>query len=148
MITLTIVILLLIIAISLQMYNRKPQEKEEIIIPYPVYVEPRLRRDPEFRGPPYKQYKPKNFQQMGLLLGDGGDILPLYGRESRGYRDRYQYYSGSPGDQIYSLPLTHQNRECTEDIGCQEFYGGEKVSVTGKSGDYTVKLYETEQLYY
>jgi hypothetical protein len=148
MFALTIVIIALIIVISIQAYNDTLREKEEIVIPYPVYVEPRLRRDPEFRGPPYKQYKPKNFQQMGLLLGEGGDILPLYGRESRGYRDRYQYYSGSPGDQVYSLPLTHQDRECTEDIGCQEFYGGEKVSVTGKSGDYTVKLYETEQLYY
>lgn len=148
MIALTVVIVLLLVAIVLQHLNRKPQEVDEIVIPYPVYVEPRLRRDPEFRGPPYKQYKPKNFQQMGLLLGPDGDILPLYGRESRGYRDRYQYYSGSPGDQIYSLPLTHQTRECTEDIGCPEFYGGESVNVTGKTGDYTVKLYETEQLYY
>ena len=148
MIALTIVIVLLIVALILQYYYKTPQQPEEIVVPYPVYVEPKLRRDPEFRGPPYKQYKPKNFQQMGLLLGDGGDILPLYGRESRGYRDRYQYYSGSPGEQIYSLPLIHKDRECTEDIGCNEFYGGEKVSVTGKSGDYTVKMYETEQLYY
>jgi hypothetical protein len=148
MIALTVVIVLLIVALILQYYYKTPQAPEEIVVPYPVYVEPRLRRDPEFRGPPYKQYKPKNFQQMGLLLGDSGDILPLYGRESRGYRDRYQYYSGSPGDQIYSLPLTHKDRECTEDIGCNEFYGGEKVTVTGKTGDYTVKMYETEQLYY
>ena len=152
MIALNIVIVLLIAILSIQIYYRRQQgtlmEREEVIVPYPVYVEHRLRRDPEFRGPPFKQYKPKNFQQMGLLLGDGGDILPLYGRESRGYRDRYQYYSGSPGEQIYSLPLNHQNRECTEDIGCPEFYGGEKVTVTGKTGDYTVKMYETEQLYY
>lgn len=149
MITLTIVIILALIVI-IQLYTKKTDiiQTEEILVPYPVYVEPRLRRDPEFRGPPYRQYKPKNFQQMGLLLGDGGEILPLYGRESRGYRDRYQYYSGSPGDQIYSLPLSHKERNCTEDIGCEEFYGGEKVSVTGKDGDYTVNLYETEQLYY
>lgn len=149
MITLTIVIILALIVI-IQLYTKKTDiiQTEEILVPYPVYVEPRLRRDPEFRGPPYRQYKPKNFQQMGLLLGDGGEILPLYGRESRGYRDRYQYYSGSPGDQIYSLPLSHKERNCTEDIGCEEFYGGEKVSITGKDGDYTVNLYETEQLYY
>jgi len=150
MIALTVILLVLVLILGTQLYNRNAQiiPTEEIVVPYPVYVEPRVRREPEFRGAPYKHYKPKQFQQMGLLLGGGGDILPLYGRESRGYRDRYQYYSGSPGEQIYSLPITHQDRECTEDIGCQELYGGEKVAVTGKTGDYTVKIYDTEQLYY
>lgn len=153
MLALNIVILLIIITLAVLIY-RTPRgdvntvERNEIVVPYPVYVEPQVRREPEFRQAPYKQYKPKQFQQMGLLLNDTGDILPLYGRSSRGYRDRYQYYSGSPGDQIYSLPISHQDRECTEDIGCQEFYGGENVSVTGKDGDYKVKLYETEQMYY
>lgn len=150
MIALTVILLLLVVVLGAQLYNRNAQviPTEEIVVPYPVYVEPRVRREPEFRNAPYKQYKPKQFQQMGLLLGGEGEILPLYGRESRGYRDRYQYYSGSPGEQIYSLPITHQDRECTEDIGCQELYGGEKVAVTGKTGDYTVKIYDTEQLYY
>ena len=150
MIALTVILIVLVLVLSAQLYNRNAQiiPTEEIVVPYPVYVEPRVRREPEFRSAPYKQYKPKQFQQMGILLGGGGDILPLYGRESRGYRDRYQYYSGSPGEQIYSLPITHQNRECTEDIGCQELYGGENVTVTGKTGDYTVKIYDTEQLYY
>ena len=103
---------------------------------------------PEFRNAPYKRYKPKNFQQMGVLLGPEGEILPLYGREARGYRDRYNYYTASPGEQIYSLTVTHGDRECTEDIGCPEFYGGEQVTVLGKTGTYTVKIYETEQIWY
>ena len=148
MLALTVVLLVIIISLIVLIYKTPVAEPEEILVPYPVYTEPRVYRDPEFRTAPYKQYKPKQFQQMGLLLNDAGDILPLYGRSSRGRRDRYQYYSGSPGEQIYSLPISHQDRECTEDIGCQELYGGEKVSVTGKAGDYTVKLYETEQLYY
>ena len=149
MIALTIIILIILtLAVLIYRTPTVDVQEEEILVPYPVYVEPRVHREPEFRRAPYKQYKPKHFQQMGLLLNDSGDILPLYGRSSRGYRDRYQYYSGSPGEQIYSLPISHQSRECTEDIGCQEFYGGEKVTVTGKTGDYTVKMYETEQLYY
>ena len=102
----------------------------------------RVRRTPEFRGPPYKVYKPGKYQQMGLLVGDAGSILPLYGRETRGYRDRYNYYTNSPGQQIYPLPLSFDNRDCTEDIGCPEFYGNENVSVTGLNGEnFSVKNY-------
>ena len=85
---------------------------------------------------------------MGVLLGGEGEVLPLYGRESPGYRDRYQYYTTTPGEQIYPLPITQGDRGCTEDIGCPEFYGNEDVSVLGKTGTYKVNMYETEQLYY
>jgi hypothetical protein len=109
-------------------------------------MDSRQQRAPEFRDGPYKQYKPRNFQQMGVLLGDDG-VLPLYGRESPGYRDRYQYYTTTPGDQIYPLPISSGDRVCTEDIGCQEFYGNEEVSVLGKTGNYKVNVYDTEQLF-
>lgn len=145
LIALSVVLALLLVLTYLK---RPPPEIVEVEVPVVYQAEPEIVRSPEFRQAPYKQYKPRQFQQMGLLLGDGGDILPLYGRESRTHRDRYYYYSGSPGEQIYSLPITHQDRECTNDIGCPEFYGNEKVSVTGKSGEYNVKLYETEQLWY
>ena len=100
-----------------------------------------VKRTPEYRGPPYKVYKPRKYQQMGLLVGDAGSILPLYGRETNGYRDRYNYYTNSPGQQIYPLPLSFDNRDCTEDIGCPEFYGNENVSVTGIDETFSVKNY-------
>ena len=93
--------------------------------------------------PPYKRYKPARFQQMGLLLGSGSNTLPLYGREAPYNRDRYNYYTSTPGQQVYSLPVVHNGRECTEDIGCPEFYGNETVTVTGQPGTYTVKVYRT-----
>lgn len=138
-------LLLVILYLIYKLSNREAPTVVTEVVRVPA---PEVERSPEFRQPPFKRYKPQRFQQMGLLLGADGSVLPLYGRESRGYRDRYQYYSALPGEQIYSLPVTHQDRECTEDIGCPEFYGGEKVTVLGKGGEYTVKLYETEQLYY
>jgi hypothetical protein len=102
---------------------------------------------PEYRQPPYKQYKPPNYQQMGLLTNEeDGSVIPLYGRESFGYRDRYNYYTTTTGNQVYSLPLTYQDRDCTEDIGCQEFYGNEVVNVLGK--DYKTKMYRTNSYSY
>ena len=102
-------------------------------------------RSPEFRQPPLKTYKPGYFQQMGLLLGSGNETLPLYGRACRGYRDRYHYYTATPGQQIYSLPVTYNNQDCTEDLGCPELYGNEQVSVTGQTGNFNTKIYRNQQ---
>lgn len=144
--SLVAVLILVILYLVKKLVTVQPQPQ------VPVIIQPRptvqVIREPEFRNTPYKQYKPRTFQQMGVLLGGEGEVLPLYGRESPGYRDRYQYYTTTPGEQIYPLPITQGDRECTEDIGCPEFYGNEDVSVLGKTGTYKVNMYETEQLYY
>jgi hypothetical protein len=145
---------LLLVSIFLyhQIIFRKPPPK--VVAPVePVRVEPvrevvvvREPQPPEYRQPPYKQYKPPNYQQMGLLTSEeDGSVIPLYGRESFGYRDRYNYYTTTTGNQVYSLPLTYQDRDCTEDMGCQEFYGNEVVNVLGK--DYKTKMYRTNSYY-
>ena len=144
------VIVILVLVIVYLVYRLTSSEAPVVTAPQ-VIVQPFVNRpevrEPEFRNAPYKQYKPRNFQQMGVLLGDEG-VLPLYGRESPGYRDRYQYYTTTPGEQIYPLTSTQGDRECTEDIGCPEFYGNEEVSVLGKDGTFKVNMYDTEQLYY
>lgn len=102
---------------------------------------------PESRPPPYRDYRPREFQQIGLLTETTtGEVLPLYGRGAPNYRDRWNYYSSTPGQQIYSLPVTSSDgRDCTEDIGCNELYGGETVTVFGQSGTFDVKIYRIEQ---
>lgn len=119
----------------------------EVPVPYEVPAVREVRREPEFRPPPIKEYKPAHVQQMGLLLGDDGETLPLYGREVRGRRDRYHYYTATPGQQIYALPVTHENRDCMDDLGCQELYGQESVSVLGKTNAYQTKLYRTDSYF-
>ena len=74
-------------------------------------------QSPEFREAPIKQYKPGHMQQMGVLTGDGDETLPLYGKEVRGRRDRYHYYTTTGGDNLYSLPINHDGRDCVDDIG-------------------------------
>ncbi len=122
-------------------------QTEKVFVP--VVQEPqRVSRSPEYRPPPYKTYKPPNYQQMGLLLGSQGQTLPLWGKHSYGYNDRYNYYTTTSGEQIYPLPIYHQNRDCTEDIGCQEFYGGEQVEVLTREGEtFNVKMYRNSMFY-
>lgn len=114
----------------------------------PRLVEPReRRREPEFREPPIKQYKPGYMQQMGVLIGSNDETLPLYGKEVRGRRDRYHYYTTTGGENLYPLSVSHSARDCMEDIGCEELYGNETVSVTGKTGSYSVNMYRTDDFF-
>lgn len=123
----------------------------EVPVPVPVPSEPIMRRErrhePEFRGPPIKQYKPGHMQQMGILVGDGQETLPLYGKEVRGRRDRYHYYTTTGGENLYPIPVTYNSRDCMQDIGCEEMYGNETVSVLGKTGSYAVNMYRTDDFF-
>lgn len=109
--------------------------------------EPVRSRQPEFRDPPIKDYKPGHVQQMGVLLGENNETLPLYGKEVRGRRDQYHYYTSTPGQQIYSIPISHDGRDCMDDLGCRELYGNENVNVLGKASPYEAKLYRTDHFF-
>lgn len=138
-----IVVLVSLVA-YLVMYPVTKVVEVPVPIPYEVPVTREVRREPD---PPIKEYKPARVQQMGLLLGEDGETLPLYGKEVRGRRDRYHYYTSTPGEQIYSLPVTHDNRDCMDDMGCQELYGNESIRVMGKASPYQAKLYRTEHFF-
>ena len=97
---------------------------------------------PEIRPPPYKKWRPSLYQQLGLLTSEDGKILPLYGKESNVYRNRWNYYTSTPGNQIYSLPIKSGDRDCTEDIGCNELYGNEELTVTGMGDTYKAEIYK------
>ena len=105
-------------------------------------------QEPEFRGPPLRQYKPGYFHQMGLLTSDSGETLPLYGKEITGRRDRFNFYTTTGTDNLYPVPLSHGDRDCMEDVGCGEFFGNEAVSVTGKTDPFTVNMYRTDSFTY
>ena len=141
------VVILLLIALSYSQINPKVV-KVPVEVEVPMFIQPRPepRREPEFRNAPIKQYKPGHMQQMGVLVGDG-ETLPLYGKEVRGRRDRYHYYTTTGGENLYSIPVSYNARDCMEDIGCEELYGNEAVSVTGKTGSYSVNMYRTDDFF-
>lgn len=146
-----VVLFALTILVAYMWYNpRVVTVKDYVERPLPVPPRPPVlmpRREPEFRGPPIKQYKPGFMQQMGILTNNEGDTLPLYGKEVRGRRDRYHYYTTTGGDNLYPIPLSHNSRDCMDDIGCQELYGNEAVSVTGKTDPFTVNMYRTDNFF-
>jgi hypothetical protein len=140
-----LVIVMIALVVGYMWYNPRVVEVE---VEVPVMIPPQVEtRDPEFRGPPIKKYKPGYMQQMGLIVGPGEETLPLYGKEVRGRRDRYHYYTTTPGEQVYPIPVSLDGRDCMDDIGCQELYGNETVSVFGKTGSFVVKMYRTDDFF-
>jgi hypothetical protein len=149
--TLWVSLILLVAVVGyMWMYPRTVEVEVPVEVP-PVPPRPQRRfqqeREPEFRGPPIKTYKPGRMQQMGILVGEGEETLPLYGKEVRGRRDRYHYYTTTGGENLYPIPVSIDGRDCVDDIGCQELYGNESVSVTGKTGSFEVKMYRTDDFF-
>ena len=145
----TLTLIVLVGVLGYMWYNPKVVEVPVEVVPVPPRpVETRRPpvRDPEFRGPPIKQYKPGHMQQMGLIT-NGDETLPLYGKEVRGRRDRYHYYTTTGGENLYPVSLSHNARDCMEDIGCEELYGNETVTVLGKTGSFTVNMYRTDDFF-
>jgi hypothetical protein len=143
-----LVIIMIIVSVVLTLNQQQPVRPGRSVRPRRTvhWATPIVTPTPEFRPPPEKVYKPPVFQQMGLLTKDDGTILPLYGKESTSHRDRYNFYTTTPGNQVYSLPISHDNRDCTEDIGCNEFYGKENVSVTGMDGTFSTQIYRNKNM--
>ena len=146
-----VTLIILTFIVGYMFYNPKVVEvpvEIPVIVPPPRPIRSQeVRREPEVRGPPIKQYKPGRMQQMGVLVSEGGETLPLYGKEVRGRRDRYHYYTTTGGENLYPIPVTHDGRDCVDDIGCQELYGNESVSVTGKTDSFDVKMYRTDDFF-
>lgn len=143
---LTIALVILVAVIVYQLRN-PIIIKKQVPVNVPIEVPIQIPVEKEYRSPPIKEYKPGYVQQMGVLVGPDEETLPLYGKEVRGRRDQYHYYTTTPGDQIYSLPVTIDNRDCMDDIGCRELYGDETVSVMGQTGSFQAKLYRTDNFF-
>jgi hypothetical protein len=140
-------VVLILSVIAIYLYRNPKIVKVPVRVGVPVQPRPQPSRAPEFRDAPIKKYKPGYMQQMGILTGAGQETLPLYGKEVRGRRDRYHYYTTTGGENLYPVPVAFNGRDCMEDIGCEELYGNESVSITGKTGSYAVKLYRTDDFF-
>jgi len=139
-------IVLLLLTITIVQVTSTTEAPAPQVVLKRVEVPVRVPVEREFRDAPIKKYKPGYTQQIGVLVGDD-ETLPIYSREVRGRRDRYHYYTVTPGNQQYSLPLTIGDRDCMDDIGCQEIYGNESVSVLGQDGEFSAKVYRTDNFF-
>ncbi len=87
---------------------------------------------------------PESYQTMGVIrMGEGGELLPLYGRRNGRGSDIYNYYTRTDTYNPVQIPVSFGRRDCTDDMGCKEVSDGDMVKVYGK-GEGTVKLYSID----
>ena len=79
---------------------------------------------------------PEAYQSMGVIKTGDGQVLPLYGRRTASRSDRFQYYTRTDTYNPVQLPLRYKNRDCQDDVGCDELFDGERVKMaaTGEEG--------------
>jgi len=85
---------------------------------------------------------PSAYQQMGYIKTDGEKLLPLYGRQTVYRSDRFNYYTRTDTYNPIQVPITYKKKNCNDDIGCEELFGGEEVHVKGVGQSGTVDIYK------
>ena len=86
------------------------------------------------RGPP------EQYQQMGILDGGDGKLLPLYGRRVAPRSDYFNYYTRTDTYNPVAVPVRFKKRDCQDSVGCHEVSTGDDVdiSLTGQKGKVTL----------
>ena len=119
-------------------FTRAPKpEREWMSSPDLSSIRPSLRNLPTIptRG------IPETYQQMGILKTDSGSILPLYGRPTASRSDRFQYYSRTDGYNPVQLPIRYNNYNCVDDVGCNELFDGDTISLVPTGERASITLY-------
>jgi hypothetical protein len=73
---------------------------------------------------------PETYQSMGVITMEDGAVLPLYGRRTASRSDRFQYYTRTDTYNPVQLPISYKRRDCQDDVGCDELFDGENITVT------------------
>lgn len=94
------------------------------------------------------------YQQIGMLYkddvsddnktpGSGTEtaILPLYGRPTDTNRNKWNYYTSSDKFNMVKIPISHKNKDCNSEYGCEEIYSDDTVSVPAYNGEFKANIY-------
>ena len=83
---------------------------------------------------------PEAYQSMGIVKTESGELLPLYGRRIASRSDRFNYYTRTDTNNPLPLPITYKKRDCQDNVGCDELFDGDQVTIipTKQNGSVTV----------
>lgn len=84
---------------------------------------------------------PEAYQQMGVLKGSDGKLLPLYGRRVASRSDRFNYYTRTDTYNPIQLPISYKRKDCQDPVGCQELFDGDTITMLPTGETATATLY-------
>jgi Family of unknown function (DUF5755) len=84
---------------------------------------------------------PESYQSMGVIKTSEGTVLPLYGRRTTARSDRFNYYTRTDTYNPVPLPIEYNKRNCQEDVGCNELFDGETVTIKPTGQTATSSIY-------
>lgn len=142
--------------------SAQQRQQTALPIPVPIAQENRYARAPQplrdWMAPPEfpprggiasipinipTQGLPESFHTVGVVNVED-DVWPIYGRRTGGSSDRWNYYTRNNTYNPVPLPIRSKGRDCMDQVGCQEVFSGDNVtiSVLGKSGQ--VNIYQSD----
>ena len=91
----------------------------------------------------------ENYQQVGAV-NSGDKILPLYGRPRWPGATKWNYYTNTDGFQSIKLPVQFKRMDCQDEVGCDEIYDGDNITVPqyGKDKEFKANIYRLDKPYY
>jgi len=91
----------------------------------------------------------ENYQQVGAI-NSGDKILPLYGRPRWPGASKWNYYTSTDSFQSVKLPVNFKNRDCLDEIGCDEVYDGDSLGIPqfGQEREFKANIYRLDKPYY
>lgn len=98
------------------------------------------------------------YQQIGYIykeeiddenktVGSGSEavMLPLYGTPTYNGSNKWMYYISSDKYHSIKMPITHKDRKCDSEFGCDELYNNDVVDVPAYNGKFKVNIYEFDK---
>ena len=75
-------------------------------------------------------------------------VIPLIGRKTYINSRRWNYYTATDKYHVVKIPIYVKNKNCLDDLGCDELYDGDIINIPEYNGDFVVKLYNINKLRY
>ena len=114
-----------------------------IIDPHPPIIDPL----PPIIDPLPLAVARKEFRKIGFLTSrelSDAIILPLFADNAPYRRHRWNYYTINDTNQEISavrLPVMFKDRDCMDEVACDEAYSGDHMRVHGYATAFTVYIY-------
>jgi len=87
-----------------------------------------------------------DYQQVGILVNNNNDkVYPLYGKPTYPSSSKWLYYTATDKFRSVKLPISKNNKNCTDEYGCDEIYNDDELEIPAFNEKFKVNLYTLDR---